>query len=299
MTEQQLQCFVCVAEHLNFTKAAEELFLTVSTVTHHIQMLEAELNVKLFTRTTRTVQLTETGRIFYPDARDLLTKFELSKIRIQKADEAQTVVFRIGCMGYADFPIFKVILSKMREAFPHVRPSVVVDDYYTLEKQFKSKQLDVLLASRRVAEDVQPAAFHKIRNIKAYALMTEEFPCCSQEEFVIDPASDYRIILLHPRLVPFKANSSLQRDLLLYQQAHDFITCESPQTAILLAQSGYGIAVIPDFLLLPALPSLTAIPVRDTASDEYGLLFQSKNTYSRFFLKEYKAQIETSPSTVL
>ena len=48
MNKQQLQCFACVAEYLNFTKVSEELFLTVSTVTHHIQSLESELNTKLF-----------------------------------------------------------------------------------------------------------------------------------------------------------------------------------------------------------------------------------------------------------
>lgn len=83
MNKQQLQCFACVAEYLNFTKVSEELFLTVSTVTHHIQSLESELNTKLFIRTTRAVQLIEAGAAFYPDAREILTRLELSKKQIQ------------------------------------------------------------------------------------------------------------------------------------------------------------------------------------------------------------------------
>ena len=46
MNTQQLLCFVCVADRLNFTKAAEELFLSPPTVTHHIQTLEAEVKEK-------------------------------------------------------------------------------------------------------------------------------------------------------------------------------------------------------------------------------------------------------------
>lgn len=53
MNTQQLRCFVCVAEYLNFTKAANELYLTVPTVTHHVQSLEEELGTKLFERTSR------------------------------------------------------------------------------------------------------------------------------------------------------------------------------------------------------------------------------------------------------
>ena len=48
MNTQQLKCFVCVADKLNFTKAAEELFLSVPTVTHHIKNLEEELGTLLF-----------------------------------------------------------------------------------------------------------------------------------------------------------------------------------------------------------------------------------------------------------
>lgn len=77
MNTQQLRCFVCVAEYLNFTKAANELYLTVPTVTHHVQSLEEELGTKLFERTSRMVRLTESGKAFYVDAAEILTRMEL------------------------------------------------------------------------------------------------------------------------------------------------------------------------------------------------------------------------------
>ena len=65
MNSQQLQCFLCVADKLNFTKASEELYLSTPTVTHHIKNLEEELNTLLFIRTSRMVKLTEAGTMFY------------------------------------------------------------------------------------------------------------------------------------------------------------------------------------------------------------------------------------------
>ena len=47
MTTQQLECFIRVADKLNFTKAAQEMFLTTPTVTHHIKSLEEELGAHL------------------------------------------------------------------------------------------------------------------------------------------------------------------------------------------------------------------------------------------------------------
>lgn len=79
MNTQQLQCFISVADKLNFTKAAEELYLSPPTVTHHIQTLEAELNTKLFIRTSKMVRLTEAGSFFYGDAKEILMKIDISK----------------------------------------------------------------------------------------------------------------------------------------------------------------------------------------------------------------------------
>ena len=72
MNTVQLECFVAVAEHLNFSKASRELKITQPAVTHQIQALEEELNVKLFTRTSRSVSLTQEGVLFLPDAQLML-----------------------------------------------------------------------------------------------------------------------------------------------------------------------------------------------------------------------------------
>ena len=58
MNTTQLECFVAVAEHLNFSRASEELKMTQPAVSHQIRTLEEELGVKLFMRTSKNVSLT-------------------------------------------------------------------------------------------------------------------------------------------------------------------------------------------------------------------------------------------------
>ena len=59
MNTTQLECFLAVAETLNFSKAAEMVNISQPAVSHQISSLEAELGVRLFLRTNKSVQLTK------------------------------------------------------------------------------------------------------------------------------------------------------------------------------------------------------------------------------------------------
>ncbi|RUR05327.1 LysR family transcriptional regulator [Legionella sp. km772] len=61
----QIRCFLKIAELANFSLAAEQLNLTPTAVSKQIKNLEQVLNEQLFLRTTRKVQLTDFGQLFY------------------------------------------------------------------------------------------------------------------------------------------------------------------------------------------------------------------------------------------
>lgn len=72
-----LKTFEAAARHLNFTRAADELGLTPAAVSHQIKEIEDQLGVVLFTRTSRSIRLTEGGVVLLEaavDALDLLTR---------------------------------------------------------------------------------------------------------------------------------------------------------------------------------------------------------------------------------
>ena len=72
---KQLEAFVATAEFSSFTRAAEELFLTQSTVSSHINALEAALDIRLIQRSARQrVSLTPEGELVYREARDILDR---------------------------------------------------------------------------------------------------------------------------------------------------------------------------------------------------------------------------------
>ena len=71
ITLQQIEIFLTVAEQLNLSGVAKELFINQSTVSRWVQRLESSLNTKLFVRNNRGVSLTPNGEVLYAELKPL------------------------------------------------------------------------------------------------------------------------------------------------------------------------------------------------------------------------------------
>jgi LysR family transcriptional regulator, benzoate and cis,cis-muconate-responsive activator of ben and cat genes len=98
MELRQLRYFIAVAECLNFSRAAEELHITVPPLSRQIKQLEEEFDTQLFVRNRRRVMLTDAGRLFLREAKTLaeqMTRFT-NCVRQAKHGDAGTVRIAIG-----------------------------------------------------------------------------------------------------------------------------------------------------------------------------------------------------------
>jgi len=87
MDIQNLTAFIAVSEKNSFSKAAEQLFITQPAVSKRISALEKELNIRLFDRIGKSVQLTEAGKALLPSALRILAELEDSKRAIGNLNE--------------------------------------------------------------------------------------------------------------------------------------------------------------------------------------------------------------------
>jgi DNA-binding transcriptional LysR family regulator len=94
MNLRELECFLKVAEHLHFGRAADELFLGQPTVSETIRRLERELGGSLFDRTTRRVRLTALGETFRDEA-------QVAYDGVRRAYERGRVMAEQGAMEFA------------------------------------------------------------------------------------------------------------------------------------------------------------------------------------------------------
>ncbi|WP_067483284.1 LysR family transcriptional regulator [Actinomadura hibisca] len=116
---RDLRYFVAVAEELNFTRAAERLFVSQPALSKQIRHLEDGLRVKLFDRDRRAVALTEPGCALLPAARELLRQWDEAQRAVGDAAAAEAAVLTVGLST----SVGRGLLSAVRTRFQERRPS--------------------------------------------------------------------------------------------------------------------------------------------------------------------------------
>ncbi|HKE68556.1 MAG TPA: LysR family transcriptional regulator [Nocardioidaceae bacterium] len=125
MDVRQLRCVDAVARHQHFTRAAEELHLAQSALSHQIRRLERELGTPLFERTSRRVITTEAGRVVAARARRIFAELDGAR---EEVDELRGVLrgrIRIGAL----LPAGEVDVPGLLANFSRAHPGVEVDLY--------------------------------------------------------------------------------------------------------------------------------------------------------------------------
>lgn len=122
MDFEQLKIFVSVVENHGFTKAAESLYISHSTTSRKVAALEESLNVRLFERDTRSVELTEAGKLLYLEGRSLLRRAEELETAVKYAGSGHS-----GKLRAASLNIKSEELSNFYREFCDLYPGVVLE----------------------------------------------------------------------------------------------------------------------------------------------------------------------------
>lgn len=125
MDLNQIRSFLAVTQTLNFTNAARQNGVPQSTISRQISDLEGQLNVKLFYRTKRDVQLTEEGRTFLPYAVEMMEAAKKGAYAVKQLHEGAG-----GRLSIATIAASGTFLSNCLREFGKAYPNVVVDITY-------------------------------------------------------------------------------------------------------------------------------------------------------------------------
>jgi DNA-binding transcriptional LysR family regulator len=108
MELRHLRYFVAVAESLHFGQAAAKLQIAQPSLSHQIRQLEAELQASLLRRTKRRVELTEAGRLFLEEARDVIARADRAAMLARRVGRSDVPRLRVGvgyCMDHSDVAV--------------------------------------------------------------------------------------------------------------------------------------------------------------------------------------------------
>lgn len=128
MTIPRMLVFASVGELASFTKAAAQLGISKSVVSHHITSLETELSVKLLQRTTQKIELTDAGRIYLKRCLEIRRISQLANDEVQQKTSILQGPLRIT----APHALIDTLIGPATADFvyenPLIKPDLIIDD---------------------------------------------------------------------------------------------------------------------------------------------------------------------------
>ena len=130
--------FIKLAEIGNYSAAADELNISQSSLSKHIQSLEKILGVKLINRSSREFSLTEGGQLFLPYAKQLRDTFLAASKGLQYLISKEHLSFTLGCMQTMTFYDMMGMVAEFKTQHPEI--SINLSEFvYTTEKEINEK----------------------------------------------------------------------------------------------------------------------------------------------------------------
>lgn len=142
MKIEQLERFLVVADCLNFTTAAEQLYVGQSTISRQIAALEDELGVPLLIRGPRSVELTEAGFVLQQEGKKLLNYIDQVTQQVQEAGRGATGTLRITSIP-AYVPVLTELQNMTAETCPDLKMQFSRTSYDKIPHQLDVGAVDI------------------------------------------------------------------------------------------------------------------------------------------------------------
>lgn len=153
--KRSLRALIVVAEELHFGRAARRLHISQPPLSQQIRRLEAELGFPLFSRSTRTVQLTPAGRLLVNRARELLAHGEAAVQAARRVARGELGALSVGFTSTAAYQVLPRAIAEFRQRFPEVELSLHEQNSHELWDSLQAGRIDVALL-RRNADMADP-----------------------------------------------------------------------------------------------------------------------------------------------
>lgn len=273
MNTIQLECFIAVAEHLNFSRASQALKITQPAVSHQIQSLEEELEVKLFRRTSKSVSLTQEGLQFLPDAELILKTAFSAKERLGRHESL--IPLEIGCHDRMALELLPDLFHQLALEFPLLRPSVRMVPFPSLlglvENQKISAAFDFKEGQKKSA-----LRFKALSSAPIACVCTPDHPLAQYEVLTKDMLQG-NLVVCSSRQVPGHLFSIQSRLIPALSPEQRYFT-DNIDTAFVLVKAHLGYTLYPDVPQVQDL-GLRYIPVRDLPEIAFGIYYRYDNDH--------------------
>ncbi|NER14101.1 LysR family transcriptional regulator [Leptobacterium flavescens] len=243
MTITQLQYVLAVAEYQNFTLAAEKSFVTQPTLSMQIQKLEDELDILIFDRSKKPIQLTEVGKKIVDQARNIVNESGRIKDIVDQQKGFIGGEFKLGIIPTIMPTLLPMFLNNFIRKYPKVNLKIEELSTEAIIQKIQEGHLDAAIAATPLHNE----------NIKERVLYYEPFVAYIPENHRLHKnkkvdATDLNIddiLLLEDGHCFRDGVINLCKNVKAYQDDHFQLESGSFETMIKLANEGLGMTLLP------------------------------------------------------
>ena len=243
MTITQLQYVLAVAEHKNFTLAAEKCFVTQPTLSMQIQKIEEELKIQIFDRSKKPIQLTEIGQKIVNQAKNIVIEADRIKDIVEHQKGFIGGEFRLGIIPTIMPTLLPMFLNNFIKKYPKIK--LIIEELNTDEiiTRLKNGYLDAAIAATPLEDE----------KIKEIVLYYEPFVAYIPENFAISEKKEIEISDLNIDDILLLQDGHCFRDGILNLCKSQNVTSKNSfqlesgsfETLIKLSDEGLGTTLLP------------------------------------------------------
>ena len=259
MELRHLRYFVAVAEELSFTRAAARLRTAQPSLSQQIRQLEKSVGVRLLDRSRQHVALTNAGRIFLQQAKDILARVAHAGRLAKQAADGRAGELSLGTFPSADVRILPALRPLVAEHMPDLR--LLLHSKYAVDPidGLRSGALDVAFVRGPLEEDGLEAV--ELLREQLVIVLPSHHALARRKAIPVKSLDDLPCITMERRLSPalHDAAATLYRDA--HIRMHAVSSADNVLGHLKLVQEGLGFALLPDSIsaLLP--PGVTFRPL--------------------------------------
>lgn len=165
MTINQIRYFVEICKYMNFTKAADSLYIAQSTLSRQMQLMETELKVKLINRNYRHMELTAAGTIFYEKCTQLIKYYDDAIEEIHESIEGKKII-KIGIYRHISADCIFDFLGKLYSFFPEYELIFSRYEVHSLQEAYERGKIHMAISLEPICTPLSNSNRHIIKQIK-------------------------------------------------------------------------------------------------------------------------------------
>ncbi len=237
MLLEQISMFSRIAKEQSISKAAQAIHISQPALSQQMQRLEEELGVTLFDRGSRSIQLTEAGRLFYDRAASILDMTRAARKDLEQLGEGLLGTLRLGMISSVETQEIITSIASFRERYPKVSFRIYEGNTYQLLDKLSTGQIDAALVRTPFPEEAYDCRYLEEEPMMAVGRADFFSPDCGAQI----PLKELAAL---PLIIYRRWESVLGR-LFPNPQPEYLCVNDDARTSLMWAASGVGVAVVP------------------------------------------------------